>query len=117
MRLFCTPLLLLSRPGAEWPVASIPGTWTPMRVAQGRPLGFLVAWLRLGRTAADKAAHGKHKKECTTPGSVLFSGADAARTSARTWVQAQPSFAALTCKERAQWTGEGAEPEGPFRTS
>jgi hypothetical protein len=78
------------------------------RKAQGRPVGFLVAWLRAAEQyddaagdialSTDKANHGEE--------SISF----AARAAARAWAQSQASLLPVFDLERHPRDGEGPEP-------
>lgn len=70
---------------------------------QGRPLGFLVAWLRKARldTCDDRASHKDHLS--------LLSLQE--RQVARTWLINSANFNALLDFERPRFPGEAEEPE------
>ena len=84
--------------------------------AQGRPLGFLVAWLRCacqfeaGPTGRDP--HFQARLGSTGGSGFLASGASAERQAAREWVRNSPDMQALAAKERPLRDGEPEEPLG-----
>ena len=93
------------------------GALTPLRAGKGRPLGFLVAWLRYGErfeaTDAGRAAHmdakfGKGAAAC------LNDGTGVARMQARAYVDSVPSLKPCRDRERPPRPGEPREPLGPF---
>ena len=69
---------------------------------QGRPLGFLIAWLR---RAADigYASRDEHYV-------ARFDVTRAERESARAWAATRPEFAFFLAQERPPHPGEGDEP-------
>lgn len=75
------------------------------RLAQGRPLGFLVAWLGSGIDCRDRRKH--MSKEA-----LAISHADrlAARVALEARAVAEPDVHALLALEREQRGGEGPEP-------
>lgn len=81
--------------------------------SRGRPLGFLVSWLRAGAQHADRASHARlasRKEFPTLSDGERDSLSLARRTEARGWMQHQPHLRDLLEAERPQWPGEGAEP-------
>ena len=91
------------------------GAWTGLRSARGRPLGFLVAWLRLGRHFATREKHLEAMKNARQKSSPLYSGKGALRQRARDWVIATPSFRHLRVNaERLLRDNEEMEPDGQF---
>jgi len=91
--------------------------WTEMRQSQGRPLAFLISWLRwgqqfpatdAGRTLHMDARHGRGRDGC------IHVGTGALRLGCRAYVEAEPSpeFAALRARERQPRVGEALEPLG-----
>ena len=88
---------------------------TPMRLAKGRPLGFLVAWLFLGTRweggAADRDLHFGASK-CSGEWNFLKSGACRERQEGRAYAQHAPELAPCREKERPPRAGEGLEPVG-----
>lgn len=73
----------------------------PRKPGQGRPLGLLIAWLRLGADLPDRMSH----KDATS-GITLHD-----RSVARDWVLANPSMVGPLSKERPREDSEGPEPE------
>lgn len=75
------------------------------RPGQGRPLGFLVAWLLEQGAHEDKESHQQMK-------SVLGSAAGfVQRQQARQWLREQGTFDDLFALERPRRDAEGSEPE------
>jgi hypothetical protein len=79
--------------------------------AQGRPLGFLFAWLLLGCCAdcSDRELHCGAKKAGGE--FACFLDYDT-RLEAREWASSKPVFSDLFGFEREQWPDEGIEPKG-----
>ncbi len=73
------------------------------RPAQGRPLGFLVAWLRRAPFHETREAHFDDRL-----GGVIDL---AERQAARAWAEATPGMAEPLSKERDRRPGEGPEPD------
>ena len=90
------------------------GKWTGLRSARGRPLGFLVAWLRLARSSHDSATHLDAMRDARKVGYALYSGRGPARQRAREWVMQTPEMSDLRDAERPQRDGEPLEPDGQF---
>ncbi|CAK0804764.1 unnamed protein product [Prorocentrum cordatum] len=89
------------------------------RLAQGRPLGFLVAWLRYGTSDlfGDGPEHRKHHFDARLrrgPHALLMDGEGPLRRGSRAWVQSNPHFEPLRRAERKQRPGEAVEPPGPI---
>ena len=100
-----------------WDPAAEPGKMTPMREARGRPLAFLIAWLRWGlRYEADENGRNAHMEasKCgpTDGANCLADGESHERQSARFWAEAQPSLDNFRDLERPRRPGEPLEPKG-----
>jgi hypothetical protein len=78
----------------------------PSKEYVGRPLGFLVAWLRSAETCETKEAHFA-QRDATH---LVEACGMHARQEARVWLQAQPHLADALLLERARQLGEAAEP-------
>ena len=72
-------------------------------VHQGRPIGFLIAWLRLAVIHEDRQSHFDDRK-----GNDAISLGD--RLAARAWTQNEPALGFFLGKEREQRPEEGVEP-------
>lgn len=87
------------------------------REGQGRPLGFLVAWLRLGHSPAMPADGGRdlhfRARLGTAPYQFLLDGTSPQRVSCREYIQSEPRFQSLRDAERPRRLGEPLEPPGP----
>lgn len=97
------------------PYAGIVGAGaTAMRLAKGRPLAFLVAWLRWGQQFVD--ADGRHRhmnaRVCQGLDAPLGDGGSWERLSARAYVEAEAAFVGLRLVERQPRDGEPIEPRG-----
>jgi hypothetical protein len=79
------------------------------QAGRGRPLGFLICWLRAGKgaTCANRAAH--HSLS-TRPMQLAEEISFAKRSAAREWASGIPEFAPFFAAERARFPGEGPEP-------
>ena len=93
------------------------GRLTPLRAARGRPLGFLIAWLRWGIRFPEGVEHerahfaaSKSKDEAR----VLADGNSDERQEARRYVESEPTLAPARAKERPPRPGEWLEPVGHF---
>ena len=105
----------MGRSSAPWEAK--PGqTWTELRTSKGRPLAWLVCWLRCcddfiagdrGRLPHFKLGESKW----TNPFSC---GECETRQCARREVEFDPTFAELRKHERPPWPSEGLEPAGAF---
>jgi hypothetical protein len=71
---------------------------------QGRPIGFLIAWLRRARVHEDRASHFEDRI-----GNGIIRIAD--RLTARAWAVNQPDLAFFLSLERGLRPGEGDEPD------
>ena len=91
------------------------GKWTPLRLAKGRPLGFLVSWLRWGLKWNDgeafRDAHYEASK-CKGDAARLADGASIERASARRYVEVEPTLQPCRAMERTPRPDEGPEPKG-----
>ena len=87
-------------------------TATGLRLAKGRPLAFLVAWLRWGKrfTGEDGRAEHMAARFCRGPDAELGDGSSALRLNARAYVEREDDFAVLRREERQPRTGEPIEP-------
>ena len=92
---------------------------TAKQLSQGRPLAFLIAWLRYGATdqfidgPAGRDEHFKARK-CQGDHAWLASGSDPRRMSARTWVESAGEFVGIRTEERQPRDDEPLEPLGGF---
>ena len=82
---------------------------TAMQQAKGRPLAFLVAWLRWGQQYADRESH-MHARFAKGLDAPLGNGASDERLRARAYVESAPTLAPLRLIERQPRSGEGIEP-------
>ena len=82
------------------------GSEHPNRRGQGRPIGFLVAWLLEGDELHSKADHGRDCKE-----QLSGIGGWEARVYARDWAKTLPGMDAVFAVERAKYDDEESEPE------
>ena len=90
---------------------------TSMRLAKGRCLAFLVAWLRWGAARyPDSELREQHMGARFSRGehSALADGTGLERVESRTYVEAEPDLAPLRLKERQPRDGEPIEPPGKF---
>ena len=78
----------------------------PSRRGQGRPIGFLIAWLLEGEDCDTKADHGRECKQ-------ELSGINGweARIFAREWAKTLPGMQAIFALERPKGDDEDSEPE------
>ena len=95
------------------------GAMTDLRSSRGRPLGFLVAWLRAHARfppgADGRAAHCRFGKcKCLPSKTMLGNGAGPERLAARAWVEAAPTMVEPRGAERPPRPGEPLEPPGKF---
>jgi hypothetical protein len=79
---------------------------------QGRPLGYLIAWLMLGGTKRNRGHHcDMTKARFQTPSDLEQLSFDV-RAAARAQFADKPEYAALFGLERRPRIGEGPEPQG-----
>ena len=109
------PTCSIGKTWTPWPEEK--GRLTPLRASRGRPLAFLVGWLRLG---LDIEAGEEHRlehfecKNCKGNAAALADGTSALRLDARAYVAASPTLGPARAKERPLRDGEPQEPPGPF---
>ena len=92
------------------------GSWTALRTAKGRPLGFLISWLFLesDKWPDGEAGRDGHFKASRDKDQNIMRGDSVERTSARKYVEEADHLEAMRSEERRPWHGEGIEPLGPF---
>ena len=93
------------------------GKLTELRASKGRPLAFLVAWLRYGAkwpdTPEGQQAH-KDAKLGRGLDQCIMMGHGKLRLDCRAYIEAEPTFEPLRLKERKPRPGEPLEPLGKF---
>jgi hypothetical protein len=96
------------------------GAMTEQRSAKGRPLAFLVAWLRMGARYAshdgdeDREKHMAAKRGDTAETLCLKDGRSPLRNACRDYVERSGHLADLRALERQPRDGEAIEPRGKF---